>query len=57
MIVHYVMHDCGILEESHFWSVVLLTPMYPVKYAATFISVLESYEFPEALQLNKQHAI
>lgn len=31
--------------------------MYPVKYVATFISVHESYEFPEALKHNKQHAI
>ncbi|XP_038593085.1 leucine-rich melanocyte differentiation-associated protein isoform X2 [Micropterus salmoides] len=35
----------------------LFSQMYPVKYVATFIYVLESYEFPEALKHNKQHAI
>lgn len=31
--------------------------MYPVKHVATSMSALESYEFPEALKHNKQHAI
>lgn len=34
-----------------------VSDVYPLKYVATFMCVLESFEFPEALKHNKQHAI
>lgn len=60
MVVAFFSLQCNSGKEEVFCHLLCFpfkSQMHSVKYVATFMSVLKSYEFPETLKHNKQQAI